>query len=112
MRRAPATNRALLERVAHVLAGVLDLLADLAARALDALALTLGLHGPVMRGPADVLLGPAASHHELVPHLVDETHVVSFASVKPLYCPADGGLTGNGNGGEKSRAGDRMFISR
>jgi hypothetical protein len=46
-----------------------------------------------MRGPADVLLGPAAAHHELVPHLVDETHVVSFASVKPLYCPADGGLT-------------------
>src|ERR1700722_10866203 len=100
MRRAPATNRVLLERVADVLARVLDLLAGLAARALDALALTLGLHRAVVRGPADVLLGPAASHHELVPHLVEESHVVSFASVNPAYCPDTGGLTRNGGGGE------------
>src|SRR5580693_6467636 len=87
----PRGARLLLKGVAHVLAGVLRLLADLPGGAADALALALGLQVRVTGGPADVLLGVALAHLEPVPHLVHETHVCLLA-VEVAFTPPIRGL--------------------
>ena len=66
----------LVERVADVLACVLDLLADLAGRAAYSLALSPCLKVRIAGRPAHVLLGLAPAHLEPVAELVHETHVV------------------------------------
>src|ERR1700728_4831964 len=66
----------LVDRVADVLARVLDLLADLAGRAAYPLALAPCLQVGIAGGPAHVLLGLALAHLEPVAELVHETHIV------------------------------------
>ncbi|MGN6794391.1 MAG: TetR/AcrR family transcriptional regulator [Streptosporangiaceae bacterium] len=66
-----------LEGALHVLAGVLDLLADLTRPAADPLALAFSLKVRIAGGPAHILLGVALAHLETVPELVHETHGMS-----------------------------------
>src|SRR5262245_2641763 len=63
-----------LEGLLHVLAGVLDLLADLTGPAADPLALSFGLEVRIAGRPARTLLGMALGHLEPVLELVHEAH--------------------------------------
>jgi hypothetical protein len=71
----------LLESIPDVLAGILDLLADLSGAAADPLALSFCLKVRIVRRLAQILLRVALAHHETVPELIHETHECLPSSV-------------------------------
>jgi hypothetical protein len=72
------------ESIPDVVAGILDLLADLSGGAADPLALSFSLKVRIVRRPAQILLRVALAHHETVPELVHETH-----EMPPLVAPRE-----------------------